>query len=70
MSDNKLDFEKNLVELENVIERLENGECSLEESIELFEKGIKYTNQCRTALDNAQKRITELSSLEGSENDD
>ena len=68
MSDNKLDFEKNLGELEEVIEKLENGECSLEESIDLFEKGIKYTKQCRTALDNAQKRITELSSLEGSEN--
>lgn len=70
MSEEKIDFEKTLSELEKVISKLENGECSLEESIELFEKGMKYTAQCREALDNAQKRIIKLSESERSVNSD
>jgi len=70
MADVKIDFEKSLSELENIIKKLEGGECSLEESISLFEKGMKYTSECRTALDSAQKRITELCELERSVNND
>lgn len=68
MSEKNINFEKNLSELEKIIERLENGECSLEESIELFEKGIKITNDCRSSLENAQKRIVELTQLEEENN--
>ena len=70
MSENKFDFEKSLAELENIIKVLESGECSLEDSISLFEKGMKHTAECRKALDSAQKRITELCELERSENND
>ncbi len=68
MADKKIDFEASLLELEKIVSRLESGECGLEESIELFEKGMKYTAECRSVLDNAQKRITELCELERSEN--
>ena len=68
MSEKNINFEKNLSELEKIIERLENGECSLEESIELFEKGIKITKDCRSSLENAQKRIVELTQLEEENN--
>ena len=70
MSENNFDFEKSLAELENIIKQLESGECSLEDSISLFEKGMKHTTECRKALDSAQKRITELCELERSENND
>ncbi len=63
----EINFEKNLSELEKIINRLENGDCSLEESIELFEKGIKITTECRSLLENAQKRIVELAEIEGEE---
>lgn len=63
----EMNFEKKLGELEKIINRLEDGECSLEESIELFEKGIKITGECRTSLENAQKRIVELAEIEGEE---
>lgn len=59
-----MNFEKKLLELEKIIERLEDGECTLEESIELFEKGIKITGECKTTLENAQKKIIELAEIE------
>ena len=64
MSDKKLNFEKALGELENIIKKLESGECSLNESIALFEQGIKYTNECRTALKSAEQKIISLTEAE------
>lgn len=61
MSDNKITFEDNLKELETIIKKLEGSECSLEESIELFEKGMKLSAECKRVLDDAEKRIAELS---------
>ncbi len=60
MVGNKIDFEKSLNELETIIAKLEKGECSLEESISLFEQGMKHTENCREALENAKIRIFDL----------
>ena len=67
MAQNKIDFEKSLGELENIIKKLESGDCTLDESITLFEQGIKYTNECRTALKNAQAKIISLTESEEEE---
>jgi len=67
MSDNKLDFEKSLLELEKIVAKLESNDCSLEESISLFEKGIKYTNECQEALKLAESKITMLTEAESEE---
>lgn len=64
MAENKISFEESLSSLENIVARLESGECSLEESIKLFEKGMKNINLCREALKNAQKRILSLTEFE------
>ena len=40
------DFEKQLAALEAVVERLEQGDLSLEESVRLFEEGIKLSDAC------------------------
>ena len=40
------DFEKQLTALESVVERLEQGDLSLEESVRLFEEGIKLSDAC------------------------
>lgn len=61
MSDNKITFEDNLKELEKIIKKLEGSDCSLDESIELFEKGMKLSAECKRVLDDAEKRIAELS---------
>ncbi|MBQ4119730.1 MAG: exodeoxyribonuclease VII small subunit [Clostridia bacterium] len=58
-------FEKSLIELENIIKNLENDEVSLEESIALFEKGIKLSNECRKTLETAENKIITLTDAEG-----
>lgn len=57
-------FEKNILSLEETVKKLENGECTLEESIELFEKGMAYAKECRKALDTAEIKITKLTDAE------
>lgn len=50
-------FEKSLSELEEIVAKLEDGDLPLESSLELFEKGIKLSRECRERLANAERRI-------------
>ncbi len=54
------DFEKSLAELESIVERLEGGELSLEESLKAFETGVTLTRQCRDALEKAEQKVSKL----------
>jgi exodeoxyribonuclease VII small subunit len=51
------DFEKQLTALEKVVERLEQGDLSLEESVRLFEEGIKLSDACKKELEAAEGKI-------------
>jgi exodeoxyribonuclease VII small subunit len=51
------DFEKQLKALESVVERLEHGDLSLEESVQLFEEGIKLSDDCKKELEVAEGKI-------------
>ena len=57
-------FEDALEELESIVERMEDGEPSLEESLKLFERGMDLTRKCQKALDDAEQRIHTLSESE------
>ena len=61
---NNTDFEASLLELEKIVEKLEGGETSLDESIKLFEKGMELSNDCRKTLDNARQKIITLTEAE------
>ncbi len=50
-------FESQLAELEAVVERLERGELTLEESVHLFEEGVRLSNACKKELSSAEGRI-------------
>ncbi len=50
-------FEESLRTLEEVVERLERGELTLEESVRLFEQGLQLSNACKTELDRAEGKI-------------
>jgi exodeoxyribonuclease VII small subunit len=50
-------FEEALKGLEAVVERLESGEAPLEESIRLFEEGMRLSETCRKRLDEADRKI-------------
>lgn len=57
----KADFEKSLAELEQIVDRLESGDLSLEESLKAFETGVSLTRQCRDALEKAEQKVSKLS---------
>jgi exodeoxyribonuclease VII small subunit len=50
-------FEKALSELETLVETMEQGELSLEESLKSFERGIFLTRTCQQALKEAEQKI-------------
>ncbi len=57
-----LSFEDALSELENLVEKMEAGELSLEESLKSFEKGIALTRSCQKALSEAEQKVEILTS--------
>lgn len=58
------DFEKSLDELEKIVEELQNGDISLDESIKLFERGMELSGECRKTLETARQKITSLTKEE------
>ena len=60
-----LDFEKAMEQLEEIAKELEQGDLSLDESVNKFEVGMKLSKQCNELLENAEKRITVLLQEEG-----
>ncbi|WP_347487566.1 exodeoxyribonuclease VII small subunit [Desulfoscipio sp. XC116] len=60
MNKNAFTFEDALARLEVLVNRLEEGNLSLEESLELFAEGIKLTKQCSKHLEQAEKQISIL----------
>lgn len=50
-------FEASLEELERIVRDLEQGELTLEKSLELFEQGVKLSRECQDRLNQAERRI-------------
>ena len=55
-----LDFEAALAELEALVQKMETGSLTLEESLQAFERGVKLTRRCQTALERAELRVKAL----------
>jgi exodeoxyribonuclease VII small subunit len=53
----KLDYEASIAELESLVERLEQGDISLEESLKLYESGVLITRDCQEALSQAEQKV-------------
>ena len=67
-----LSFEKAITELTDIVDKVEQGEIPLEESLRQYEKGMTLIKHCRTVLQRAEQRIEKMSlqeddSAEGSE---
>lgn len=54
------DFEKSLEELESLVEQLESGELSLDDSLKQFKRGVELTRHCQGVLDQAQQTVEKL----------
>ena len=53
-------FEESISRLEQIVQALENGDIDLDESLKLFEEGIKLTKSCQKMLDDAEKKVSVL----------
>ena len=62
----KKKFEEALQELETIVQRLEEGNLSLDESLALFEEAIKLSRLCSQRLDEAEKKVEILLKNENS----
>tara|TARA_X000000368_G_C22594298_1_gene520833 strand:+ start:298 stop:531 length:234 start_codon:yes stop_codon:yes gene_type:complete len=56
----EIDFEKALEQLEGLVEELESGDLSLENSLKSFEKGIKLARLCQEQLSKAELQVQKL----------
>lgn len=60
MSQTTISIEDTLTQLEALVEKMETGELSLEESLNAFEQGIALTKHCQTALKAAEDKVQSL----------
>ena len=63
----EFDFEKALEELESLVELMEAGELSLEDSLRHFERGVALTRSCQKALTEAEQKVQVLLKEQGQE---
>jgi exodeoxyribonuclease VII small subunit len=61
----KENFEDSIKKLEEIVTELENGNLSLDESVNKFEEGMKISKQCNKILEEAEKKITILLENDG-----
>lgn len=54
---NELDFEQSLKALETLVQQMEQGELTLQQSLEAFEEGVKLTRACQQQLETAEQRV-------------
>ena len=69
---NKINFEKTFLELEELVNQMEKGDLSLEESLKCFERGMNLTKDCQQALQQAEQKVKillEKNSLENFKSD-
>ena len=65
----RFDFEQSLEDLEALVSSMEDGELSLEDSLQAFEKGIKLTRKCQAALKQAEQKVQVLINENGDTED-
>ncbi|CUL33849.1 TPA: exodeoxyribonuclease VII small subunit [Listeria monocytogenes] len=67
MATKKKTFEEAIAELETIVETLENGSASLEDSLDMYQKGIELTKLCQDKLQSAEKRMAKVVTDAGEE---
>ena len=58
-----MDFEKKLGRLEEIVQKMERGDLALEESLKLFEEGVKLSRECHVRLNEAESKVKLLMSV-------
>lgn len=65
MPTTKPNIEKSLDSLTKIVDKMESGKLSLEESLQLFEQGVKLISSCQKMLKNAKQKISKLTDKNG-----
>ncbi len=52
-----MSFEEKMKRLEEIVQTLENGECSLNDAVSLFSEGLSLSKECKNELDSARQKI-------------
>ena len=60
-------FEESIAELEQLVEQMEQGELSLEDSLKSFERGVALTRTCQKALQEAEQKVQILLEKNGTQ---
>lgn len=60
----EMPFEEKVKRLEEIVNKIEGSDVDLEESIKLFEEGVRLSKECQSALDEAEKKVQVLMSDE------
>ena len=60
----KLNFEESIKQLKEIVERIEQGQIPLQDSLEQYEEGMALINHCRGILQKAEKRIEKITKQE------
>lgn len=67
---NTQSFEEMMKELETIVQKLDNENVSLEESLNLYQRGMELSATCDETLKDAEKKVNELMSDENTDNND
>jgi len=59
-----MEFEKKLKRLEDIVEKMESGDLSLDDSMKLFEEGVKMSRECQAQLTVAEEKVKLLLSVD------
>jgi exodeoxyribonuclease VII small subunit len=59
-----VEFEKKLKRLEDIVEKMESGDLSLDDSLKLFEEGVKLSRDCQSQLGAAEEKVKVLLSID------
>ena len=59
-----MDFEKKVGRLEEIVNKMEKGDLALEESLKLFEEGVKLSRECHQKLNDAESKVKLLVSMD------
>jgi exodeoxyribonuclease VII small subunit len=61
-----MDFEKKLTRLEEIVTKMESGDLTLEDSLKVFEEGVKLSRECNTQLSQAEQKVKTLLAVDAS----
>ncbi len=64
MAAKKMTLEQSFENLDNIIEKLQGGELTLEESFKMYEEGMKLVKNCNDALDKVEKKLITIGKCE------